>query len=159
MPKIRMARDKIKICLACSSGGHLHQLYLLKPFWGKYDRFWATFKKQDAMSLLRGEIIYGVYFPTNRSIKNLIRNAWRAIKILLKEKPDVIISNGAAVAVPFFYIGKFFGIKLIYIEVYDRITSPTLTGILVYPITDVFVLQWRDQKKYYPNGIYIGEML
>lgn len=67
-------------------------------------------------------------FPTNRNIKNLIRNTFLAIRVLKKEKPDLIISSGAAVAVPFFYLGKMMGAKLIYIEVFDRIDKPTMTG-------------------------------
>ena len=51
------------------------------------------------------------------------------------------------------------GKKLIYIEVYDRITSPTLTGKIVYPITDKFILQWEEQKKYYPKGECIGGLI
>ena len=74
----------------------------------------------------------------------------------MREKPDIIISSGAAVAVPFFYIGKLIKAKLIYIEVYDRITKPTITGKIVYPITDLFVLQWEEQKKFYPKGIVLG---
>jgi len=151
--------DKKKICIACSSGGHLHQLYLLKPFWEKYTRFWVTFEKEDAKSLLQDEKMYGAFSPTNRNIKNLIRNTWLAIIILFNERPDIIISNGAGVAVPFFYVGKLLGSKLIYIEVYDRITTPTLSGKLVYPITDVFVLQWEDQYRFYPRGVYLGEIL
>jgi len=60
------------------------------------------------------------------------------------------------VAVPFFYIGKILGCKLVYIEVFDRIDLPTLTGKLVYPITDLFLLQWEEQKRFYPKGIVIG---
>jgi len=148
-----------KLCLVCSSGGHLKQLYLLKPFWQKYNRFWVTFSKIDAISLLKDEKVYFAYYPTNRNFKNLIKNTFLALKILRKEKPDLIISNGAGVAVPFFYIGKIIGAKLIYIEVYDRIDLPTLTGKLVYPICDKFILQWPQQKKFYSKGIYIGSIL
>ena len=84
--------------------------------------------KEDARSLLKGENVYPCYFPTNRNVKNLIRNTFLAWKVLRKEKPDLIISSGAAVAVPFFYLGKLFGAKTIYIEVFDRIDKPTLTG-------------------------------
>ena len=149
----------MKLCLVSSSGGHLMQLYLLKSWWGKYDRFWVTFRKEDAVSLLRSEKIYWAYYPTNRNIKNLIRNAFLAIRILLKERPDIVISTGAGVAVPLFYIGRLLGIKLIYVEVYDRIDSPTLTGKIVYPIVDVFILQWEEQKKFYSRGIVLGELL
>ncbi|MBU3191214.1 UDP-N-acetylglucosamine--LPS N-acetylglucosamine transferase [Clostridium bowmanii] len=149
----------MKICLVGSSGGHLTQLWLLKEYWIKHDRFWVTFDKEDSTSLLKNEKKYFCFFPTNRNIFNLIRNTYLAIKVLRKEKPDLIISTGAAVAVPFFYIGKLLGAKLIYIEVYDRIDIPTITGKLVYPITDKFILQWEEQKKSYSSGINIGGII
>ncbi|WP_041738108.1 PssD/Cps14F family polysaccharide biosynthesis glycosyltransferase [Caldicellulosiruptor owensensis] len=146
----------MKIALVSSSGGHLYQLYMLKEWWQKYNRFWVTFDKEDAKSLLADEKKYYCYYPTNRNIPNLIKNTFLAFKILIKEKPDLIISTGAGVAVPFFYIGKILGCKLVYIEVFDRIDLPTLTGKLVYPITDLFLLQWEEQKRFYPKGIVIG---
>ena len=118
----------MKVCLVGSSGGHLTHLYMLKPFWKNKERFWVTFDKEDARSLLEGEKMYPCYFPTNRNIKNLIRNTFVALKVLKKEKPDLIISAGAAIAVPFFYLGKLFGAKLVYIEVFDRIDKAIQSG-------------------------------
>ena len=117
----------MKVCLVGSSGGHLTHLYMLKPFWKDKERFWVTFDKEDARSLLEGEKMYPCYYPTNRSLKALIINTKIAWKVLHSEKPDLIISCGAAVAVPFFYIGKMMGAKLVYIEVFDRIDKPTMT--------------------------------
>lgn len=99
-------KEKIKVCLVGSSGGHLTHLYMLKPFWQSKDRFWVTFDKEDARSLLGDERMYPCYYPTNRNIKNLIRNTFVAINVLRKEKPDLIVSSGAAVAVPFFILGS-----------------------------------------------------
>lgn len=149
----------MKICLVGSSGGHLTHLYLLENLWKKHDRFWVTFDKEDAKSLLENERKYWCYHPTNRNIKNLIKNTILAISLLRKERPDVIISSGAASAVPFFYIGKLMGIKLVYIEVYDRVSTPTLTGKLVYPITDAFIVQWDEQQKIYPKAINLGGII
>lgn len=148
----------MKIALVGSSGGHLTHLYMLKPFWENKERFWVTFDKMDANSLLKDEKKYNCYFPTNRNIWNLIRNTFLAIKVLRKERPDVIISSGAAVAVPFFYIGKLMGAKLVYIEVFDRIDKPTMTGKMVYPITDKFIVQWDEMKKVYPKSINLGSI-
>ena len=148
----------MKVCLVGSSGGHLAHLYMLKPFWNNKERFWVTFNKQDANSLLKNEKVYNCYFPTNRNFKNLIKNTILAFKVLKKEKPDLIISSGAAVAVPFFYIGKLMGAKLIDIEVFDRIDTPTLTGKLVYPIADKFIVQWEEAKKVYPKAINFGSI-
>ncbi len=148
--------NKEKVCLVGSSGGHLVHLYLIKPYWAKKDRFFVTFDKQDANTLLTGERVYYCYHPTNRNILNLIRNTFLAIKVLYKERPSIIISSGAAVAIPFFYIGKIFGSKTVYIEVFDRINTPTITGKVVYPVTDKFFVQWEEMKKVYPKAINIG---
>lgn len=149
----------MKICLVCSSGGHLLQLFLLKDWFQKYDRFWVTFNKVDAISVLKNEKVHYAHHPTNRNIINLIRNFFKALYIIPKERPDLIISTGAGIAVPFFYVGKLFGAKLIYLEVYDRFDSPTLTGELVYPIVDKFLVQWDEQKKYYPKAENWGQVI
>jgi len=151
-------KKNLKICLVGSSGGHLTHLYMLKPFWKDKNRFWVTFDKEDARSLLKDEKMYPCYFPTNRNIKNLIRNTFLAIRVLKKEKPDLIISSGAAVAVPFFYLGKMMGAKLIYIEVFDRIDKPTMTGKMVYPIVDKFIVQWEEMKKVYQKAVNFGSI-
>ncbi len=146
----------MKVCFVTSSGGHLTHLMQLEPWWKDKERFWVTFDKADSKSILKAEKKYWCYFPTNRNIKNLIKNTFLAFKVLRKERPDIIISTGAAVAIPFFYLGKLFGAKTVYIEVYDRIDKPTVTGKMVYPITDLFILQWKEQKKFYPKGEVLG---
>ena len=148
----------MKVCLVGSSGGHLTHLYMLKHFWKDKERFWVTFDKEDARSLLKEEKVYPCYYPTNRSVKALVKNTFIAWNILKREKPDIIISSGAAVAVPFFYLGKMFGVKLVYIEVFDRIDKPTMTGKMVYPIVDKFIVQWEEQRKIYKKAINLGSI-
>ncbi len=131
---------------------------MLKPFWKNKERFWVTFDKVDARSLLKEERMIPCYYPTNRSLKALLINTRLALKTLRKEKPDLIISTGAAIAVPFFYVGKLFGAKCVYIEVYDRIDRPTLTGRLVHPVTDLFIVQWKEMEKVYRKAVYIGSI-
>lgn len=150
--------NKLKVCLVGSSGGHLTQLYMLKPFWKDKERFWVTFNKEDARSMLDNERMIPCYYPTNRSIKGLVINTKLAWKVLRKEKPDLIISTGAAVAVPFFYLGKLFGAKCIYIEVFDRIEHSTISGKMVYPIADKFIVQWEEMKNVYPKAINLGSI-
>ena len=149
---------EMKICFVCSSGGHLAHLHMLEPFWKDKDRFWVTFDKQDARSILKDEKVYPCYYPTNRNILNLVRNTCLAWKVLRKEKPDLIISSGAAVAVPFFWLGRLMKCRTIYIEVFDRRDSPTLTGKLVYPVTDRFIVQWEEMKKVYPKAMNFGSL-
>lgn len=153
-----MGEKKLKVCLVGSSGGHLDHLYALKPFWEDKDRFWATFDKEDSRTLLAGEKIYHVYYPSNRSLKALIINTVRAVRVLKAEKPDLIVSAGAAPAVPFFYIGKLMGAKTIFIEAYDRIDKASLTGKLCYRASDVFIVQWEPMLKVFPKAKYLGSI-
>lgn len=131
---------------------------MLEGFWKKYEHFWVTFEKEDAKSILKGEKFYACCYPANRSVKALFLNTALAFRVLYRERPDIIISSGAAVAVPFFYAGKIFGIKTMYIEVFDRIDKPTLTGRLVYPVSDKFIVQWEEMKKFYPRAENLGSI-
>ncbi len=133
-------------------------LYMLKPFWEDKERFWVTFDKLDARSLLEGERCYSCSYPSNRNVRAFLKNWALARKILRKERPDLIISSGAAAAVPFFWVGKRIGAKLVYIEVFDRIDDRTVTGRMVYPLADVFIVQWEEMKEVYPKAINLGSI-
>jgi hypothetical protein len=145
--------------LVCSAGGHLLQLHRLKPWWDHVERVWVTFDMPDSRSLLDGERVEWAYHPTTRSASNLIRNLRLAWRLLRRNKPDVVVSTGAGVAFPFFVVARLLRIKTVYIEVYDRIDSPTLTGRLCHPFASRFLLQWDTQKRFYPRGEVIGKLL
>src|SRR5207245_4958793 len=98
------------------------------------------------------------YYPTTRNAWNALRNLWLAARILPRRRPDVVVSDGAGVAFPFFVIARLLGIKTVYIEVYDRIDSPSLTGRLCRPLTNLFLVQWEEQKRFYPQATLIGRL-
>jgi UDP-N-acetylglucosamine:LPS N-acetylglucosamine transferase len=145
--------------LVCSSGGHLAQLYNLKPWWQRLDRVWVTFDTSDAVSLLSDERVISAFYPTTRNIVNLIKNLGLAWRTMGRVRPGLVVSTGAGVAVPFFLVAKLRGARTAYIEVFDRIDSATLTGRLCYPISDVFALQWPEQREIYRKGVVIGPLL
>lgn len=147
------------VALVCSSGGHLAQLLVLRPWWSTHDRFWVTFDKEDAIAALAGERTYWSYHPTNRNLWNLVRNTILAVRILMRERPRLIVSTGAAVAVPFFYLGRLFGARTIFIEVVDRVDSATLTGRLVRRVSDEILVQWPEQQRLYPGSSVIGRLM
>lgn len=148
----------MKICFPTSSGGHLTQLMTLRSFWGVNDRFWVTFDKEDANSKLANERVYHCHYPTNRSVPNLLRNTVLAWKVLREERPDVIVTTGAAVAIPFFFVGRVLGAKTVYIEVIDRVNAPTLSGRLCRPMTDLFVVQWPEMESVYRGSVCLGSV-
>lgn len=149
----------MKIALVGSSGGHLAHLLALEAWWRRHDRLWVTFDKPDATSALDGENVVFCHGPTNRNVPNLLRNTALAWSVLSRERPDLVISTGAAVAVPFFALARVFGARTVYVEVIDRMRSPTLTGRIVYPIADRFYVQWEEQRHFYPKARCVGELL
>lgn len=145
--------------LVGSSGGHLAQLLALAPLWPRERRHWVTFDTADAVSQLVAESVTWAHHPTTRNARNLARNTALARKVLDAERPDVIVSTGAAVAFPFFLLGRARGIPTVYVEVYDRIDSRTVTGRLCRPLSTLFCVQWEEQQQLYPGSIVVGPLL
>ena len=149
----------MRVALVCSSGGHLAQLHRLEPWWRDHDRLWVTFDTPDAVSLLEDERVVWAHHPTTRNLPNALRNVLVAWRVLRDARPDVVVSDGAGVAVPFFLVAKLLGVRTVYLEVVDRIDTRTLTGRLVYPVTDLFCAQWEDQVRLYPRAVEVGALL
>ena len=82
----------------------------------------------------------------------------KSIYYFWKIKPDVIISTGAHTAVPMCYIAKLFGKKVIFIESFAKTSTPTLSGRMIYPISDLFIVQWEGMKEHYPKAVYGGSI-
>jgi len=81
-------------------------------------------------------------------------------RILRKEKPKLIVSTGSEIAIPAFYLAKLFRIKTIFIESWTRVVQPTGTGRIVYPVADVFLVQWeRLLAKYGKKAKYEGAII
>jgi UDP-N-acetylglucosamine:LPS N-acetylglucosamine transferase len=163
VPAARDVRDSqnmpSSILLVGSSGGHLAQLVALRPWWATRERTWVTFQTEDARSKLREENVVWAYHPTTRHIPNMLRNLRLAVTILRRTRPDVVVSTGAGVAVPFFLIARLLGIPTVYLEVYDRLDSATLTGKLCRPLSTLFCVQWEEQRDLYKDAEVVGTLL
>jgi UDP-N-acetylglucosamine transferase subunit ALG13 len=147
--------------LVCSSGGHLTQLIALRPWWDRRPRTWVTADTPQSRSALAGENIVWGHFPTTRHAGNLLRNFLLAARLLLPRaaRPTVIISTGAGLAVPFFVLGRLLGIRTVYIEVFDRVDSRTLTGRLCRPFSSLFLVQHPQQQALYRGALVVGSLL
>ncbi len=145
-----------RILFVCSAGGHLSQLLELRPWWEFHERRWVTFDLPDARSKLEGEEMIPAHHPTTRSLPNTLRNFRLATSVMAEFGPDVVISNGAGAALPFFVVAKRRGIPSVYLEVYDRVDSRTLTGRLVEPLATKFCVQWPEQQALYPGSELTG---
>lgn len=145
--------------IVSSAGGHLAQALSLRAWWGQHERLWVTFDTPDARSMLAGEEVRVGFSPTTRNIPNLLRNTRMARAVIAEYRPDIIFSTGAGIAVPYLHLGHRKGISTAFLEVVDRLESPTLTGRMVYPVTDQFMVQWPQQLDFYPEASLVGLVL
>lgn len=150
----------MKLCLVCSQGGHFNEMMRLSNVYESHNYFFVTHASDATKNLKNG---YRIKFDGwNLMGKILLTKIMiKAIYILLKEKPDVIISTGAGeIAVPFCYIGKMMGIRIIFIDTLARITTPSGGGRLIYPIADLFLVQWKPLlTKYGKKAKYWGKII
>jgi beta-1,4-N-acetylglucosaminyltransferase len=136
----------MKICLACSHGGHLTEtLQILDAFAG-HDIFFATYHSAREAEV---QAIAPAYFTDNigMSVWRMLRAFGWAWSILRRERPEVVISLGAEIAVPFLYLGRLLGCKTIFIESWCRVHNLSLAGKLVYPVVNAFWVQWPQLLK------------
>ncbi|MDO8538445.1 MAG: PssD/Cps14F family polysaccharide biosynthesis glycosyltransferase [archaeon] len=145
----------MKICLACSAGGHLSEILNLKSFYSKHAHYFVTFEREDSKSLGKEEKVLFIERPARNPFA-FIKNFFQSWKILSREQPDLIISTGADVAFSTCLLAKLMGKKIIYIESFCRPFKPSITGRLVYHFADLFIVQWKQVWKYYPKAQYGG---
>ncbi len=146
---------KIKICLACSAGGHLSELTQLMPAFRSRKYFFVTDRRIDSEVLARKEKVFFVECPRRNPIK-LARGFFQSLNIFLREKPDVVVSTGADTAFSICIIAKLFGKKLVFIESFCRIKEPSLSGKIFYRLADVFLVQWKENLSFFPHAKYWG---
>ena len=152
-------RSGLSVLLVASSGGHLAQLLALRPWYGGRDRCWVTFDTPDACSVLAGEEVVWAYHPTTRNIRNLLRNAALAARLLRRRTVDAVVTTGAGVALPFVVLARLRGIPTVYIEVYDRLDTPTITARLCRPFLSAMLVQSEEQRRLYPEATVVGHLL
>jgi len=151
-----------KVIFISSTGGHLNELLQLKPMFSKYKSYLITEKTKtneniDEKNLQKVYyLLYGTRFNFIKYIFVAIYNIIKSIYLFIKIRPDVIITTGAHTAVVMCYIGKIFGKKIIYIETFANMHTKTLTGKLIYPIANLFVVQWESMLELYPKAIHGG---
>ncbi len=155
-----MKKEKNKICLISSSGGHFEQSLMLRKLANENNEIFIVtektkYNKKDkkikhfVKQVNRKEILF---------IPKMIMIFFKSLYIFIKERPNVIISTGVLSAIPMIFLGHLFRKKVIYIESFAKISSPTMTGNLVYKRkwANQFYVQWEPMLEFYPNAIFLG---
>ena len=138
----------MKLALVCSHGGHLTELQMLRPALEGHEWVLISYRCRRTEELpFEGPKYLLDNIGTN--LARMIAAFARAARILLRERPDVILSTGAEIAIPFLWTGKLLGIKTIYVETWCRVQTRSGTGRLVYRAADLFLVQWPELIELY----------
>lgn len=152
-----MKEKKIKIAFAASSGGHLEQLLMLKPLMEKYDSFIVTEKTRYMAKMpVRTYYMYQANRRERGMFLRMLANCFRSLYVVLKERPNFIVCTGVLAMIPMCLLTKIFGGKLIYLESFAKVTSPTVSGKFLHGKADRFYVQWESMKEIYPDAIFKG---
>ena len=153
---------KKRVIFISSTGGHFSELMMLKPIFANYDYHLITEKTASTISLkdeYKERIHYLVYGTRVKKIKYFFKTTYNTIKSLalfIKIRPKAIVTTGTHTAMPMCIIGKILGAKIIFIETYANVFTPTGSGKVIYKFADEFIVQWEDMLKVYPKAIYLG---
>ena len=147
-----------KVIFISSMGGHLTEMMQLKGIFKDYEYKIITEKHKSTIGLkarYKSKINYLLTGNKDHMLRYIFVIPYNLIKsfvLFLKFKPDVIVTTGAHTCVPMCYIAKIFRKKVIYIESFANIETKTLTGRLIYPIADIFIVQSHSMLKLYPKA-------
>ena len=158
----------MKICLSFATGGHLDQIMSLFDVFEDHDIIFITTQTIITKDLENISKVY--YIPhgpklTSTPLDYLILGFYYAylfipsIKIMFKEKPDLIIGCGGEATVDLFYLAKIMGKHVMYLESLARINNISKTGMLVYHISDLFLVQWKSLCKNYSKSRFWGRVI
>lgn len=136
----------MKIAVVCSHGGHFTEMTYLQPSFDGTDFFYVTYDSPRTRQISGRKYLFPNF---GREPYRILGSLHRMVMILLREKPDLMVSNGAEIAIPFFYIARLLGIRTLFIECYTRVNKPTFTGKAVYPLASEFLALWPEMLKRY----------
>ena len=152
-------REKLRICLAASAGGHLSQLLNLAESWDGYDTFSITTSEVVAEKLQKYGKVYIVGECNRENYLRVTLVLMRCINVIFHERPDVVISTGAAMGCMTCFLSKLIGAKVVWIDSITNVKRISLSGRMVRYIADIFLTQWPEIAEQYSNVEYVGTVI
>ncbi len=150
--------NRVKICFISSHGGHLRELLdATREVNG--NTYYVTFKTSHTVEALAGKHVYFIIDPHKSVLKYMV-NLLQSFLHVLVERPGVVISTGAGIAIPTMLLCKYLlGSRIIFIESAANVVNPSKTGLFIYRYVDLFLIQWPTLQDKYPNARCVGLIL
>lgn len=151
----------MKIGLVCSHGGHMTELLEVMAAFETHEVFFITYDSIPTRQMQNAYLLKNIGTNPLR----MTRAAFTLLRALRRERPDVIVSTGAELAIPAFYLARLMRLlrllstRTVFIESWTRVSMPTQTGRIVYPVSDVFFVQWRQLLPHYGRKARYGGII
>ena len=147
----------MKIALVCSFGGHLTELQAISEAFEGHETFYITYENFRTREITKRKYL----------MESIDTDPWMMTKafvrigtIMLKERPDVVVSTGSEIAIPAFVWARLLRAETIFIESWCRVSTRSKTGRIVYPLSDLFLVQWPELiDKYGDKAKHEGAVL
>ncbi len=149
---------RIRIAVASSTGGHLVEARRLACVYEKHEHFFFTFSGGVADELSRSCDVVAIPNIHRSRPYSWIRGMLMSFLVVMKRRPDVVLTTGAGIVIFFCIFSKLAGAKLIFIESMASVDRPTLTARVLYPFSDLFIVQWPGLLSYFPKARYLGRL-
>lgn len=154
---------QVKICFMASGGGHFQELCGLADLAQKYDHFLISTEVNKALAHVCpfqhvyqiDEVGLGLWKSSPLRVLGTFR---QVLRILRRERPNLVISTGAGIAVPGFLAARLLRIRTIYIESYARVESLSLAGRVCYHLASRFLVQHACLARQLPRAVYAGSL-
>lgn len=146
----------IKICCTCSHGGHLNEMLQIQDAFDGHTVFYFCYDADTTRQLENRYLVPNMAKNPIEFLKNLVR----VTRIFRKERPDLIVSTGAEIAIPVVLIGKLFRVPALYIECGAQVVRPSVTGRVMYWMAEEFYVQWPELLQAYgPRARFVGSLI
>jgi beta-1,4-N-acetylglucosaminyltransferase len=152
-------RRQLRICLAASAGGHISQLLKLAESWNGYETFCVTTTQVVRNNLGKLGEVYVVGECNRQHLIRVVAVFLRCVRIISKERPDVVISTGAAAGCMLCFLGKLLGAKVVWIDSITNVERVSLSGRMVRYIADLFLVQWPELAGRYEKVEFVGTVV
>lgn len=148
-----------RILVIASAGGHLIQLHRLKPAYAKFDYVVVTNRSLKGSQMFADASDSFVVTDCNLNTKlKLLKVFFELFAIVLKSKPDAIITTGAAPGLVAILVGKILIKKIIWIDSIANAEKLSSAGTVAKRLTKFCYSQWPDVAKENKIG-YIGKVI
>lgn len=158
----------MKIMVVLGSGGHTAEMVRLTEEMGpnEYEYVVASDDPLSPGKTVYPGKVHRVMNPRSRNDRSAVHVALKTLVALAqsawvvgRSRAEVIVACGPALAVPVMLAGKLTRKRLVFIEHSARIRTRSTSGRLLYPLADLFLVQWPSMQQQYKRAVWRGRLL